>query len=301
MAVAIAHAACAAALPVLVLVWLFGRSTLHVVWRACRAAAPGAALALVFPALALLGLDGSVAGALPGSWSDGLYLGLAVTLWPSVGGQAVRLLRGCVAAGRDADRARLLGLRRPGRAGPDVAAAAPEPLPGVRAAVRARAHRRTRCKALYDEGYFDAYPGGESYLDEDLQRRYEAARRLTCVLRHRTGGRLLEIGAAAGTSSRRPREAGFEPVGVEPDAELAARGARAHRHRRPRPASSRTSTCPRTSFDVVCAWHVLEHICRAARGARADLRRVLKPSAARCSSRCRTSTACSRRRRRPLG
>jgi peptidoglycan biosynthesis protein MviN/MurJ (putative lipid II flippase) len=92
--VAVAHATCAAALPVFVLIWLFGRSTGHVAWRALRSAAPAGLFALVFPALALLGLDGSLAGAIAGIVGGGaLYLALAVTLWPSVGGQALRLLR----------------------------------------------------------------------------------------------------------------------------------------------------------------------------------------------------------------
>jgi peptidoglycan biosynthesis protein MviN/MurJ (putative lipid II flippase) len=95
-AVAIAHAACVGALPLLVLVWLFGRRTLHALWRMLRAGAPALALALIYPALALgLGLDDSMIGALLGlTVGTALYVGLAVALWPAVGGQAVRLLRG---------------------------------------------------------------------------------------------------------------------------------------------------------------------------------------------------------------
>jgi peptidoglycan biosynthesis protein MviN/MurJ (putative lipid II flippase) len=93
-AVAVGHAACAAMLPVLVLVALFGRDSGRAVRRIVRAAAPAGALALVYPALAALGLDGSIVGALLGlAAGTALYLGLAVKLWPSVGGHAVRLLR----------------------------------------------------------------------------------------------------------------------------------------------------------------------------------------------------------------
>jgi hypothetical protein len=52
-------------------------------------------LALVYPALALAGLDGGVVASLAGIVvGSALYLALAVMLWPSVGGEALRLARG---------------------------------------------------------------------------------------------------------------------------------------------------------------------------------------------------------------
>jgi 2-polyprenyl-3-methyl-5-hydroxy-6-metoxy-1,4-benzoquinol methylase len=132
-------------------------------------------------------------------------------------------------------------------------------------------------KALYDEGYFDAYPGGESYLDDVLQRRFEAARRMTWVLRHRTGGRLLEIGAAAGHFVEAAAQAGFDPVGIEPAAELAAEAR--ERGLDVRAGFLEDLDLPESSFDVVCAWHVLEHIADPLTALQ-GLRRVLKPSGA---------------------
>ena len=113
-------------------------------------------------------------------------------------------------------------------------------------------------RALYASGYLENYPLAENYLD-DAQRAYEARRRIALVRRHAAGGRLLEIGAATGHFLAAARAAGFEPVGIEPDAAQA------------RQASERTGVpvhagyletvpLPPVSFDVVCAWHVVEHL-----------------------------------------
>jgi hypothetical protein len=60
-----------------------------------RVSLPAGALALVFPALGLAGLAGNgIALSIVGLVLGGaLYLVLGVTLWPAVGGRALRLLR----------------------------------------------------------------------------------------------------------------------------------------------------------------------------------------------------------------
>ena len=91
--VAAAHALTGTLLVLLVLVLVFGRDAaragLPALWRCL----PAGAFALVFPALAQAGFAGGVALATLGLMlGAALYLALAVTLWPSVGGRAVRLL-----------------------------------------------------------------------------------------------------------------------------------------------------------------------------------------------------------------
>jgi 2-polyprenyl-3-methyl-5-hydroxy-6-metoxy-1,4-benzoquinol methylase len=112
---------------------------------------------------------------------------------------------------------------------------------------------------LYDAGYFDEYPGGEGYEEDPAQRRYEADRRIELVRRYRTHGRLLEIGAAAGHFVEAARDAGFDPTGVEPAEDLARRAT----ERLGLPVLAgfiETVDLPDDSFDVACAWHVVEHV-----------------------------------------
>lgn len=130
-------------------------------------------------------------------------------------------------------------------------------------------------RALYDAGYFEEYPGGEDYEDDRRQRRHEADIRIDLVRRFSTGGRLLEIGAAAGDFVAAALEAGFAPMGVEPAADLARR------------ATERTGVevltgfvedveLARETFDVVCAWHVVEHLSEP-RAALSRLLNTLRP------------------------
>ena len=112
---------------------------------------------------------------------------------------------------------------------------------------------------LYDARYFDEYPGGERYEEDPAQRRYEAARRIELVRRYRRSGRLLEIGAAAGHFVEAARDSGFEPIGVEPAADLA----RAATERLGVPVLAgfiEEVDLPDGEFDVACAWHVVEHL-----------------------------------------
>jgi SAM-dependent methyltransferase len=112
---------------------------------------------------------------------------------------------------------------------------------------------------LYTEGYFHDYPNAGDYLAEDDQRRYEARRRLAFMRRQGADGRLLELGAANGQFLEEARALGFEPTGVEPDAALARQvtertGIQVHG------GFVETVDLADDGFDVVCAWHVLEHI-----------------------------------------
>lgn len=130
---------------------------------------------------------------------------------------------------------------------------------------------------LYDEGYFAEYPGGEDYEADPKQRRYESDRRIAFVRRYAASGKLLEVGAAAGHFVEAARDAGYEPMGIEPAADLARR------------ATERTGIpvvagfledveLPRAEFDVACAWHVIEHISEP-QAALVRLRDALKPGA----------------------
>ena len=75
--------------------------------------------------------------------------------------------------------------------------------------------------ALYTTDYFDAYPGGQAYDADEVQRRHEATVRMRWLRSYATGGRLLEIGSASGWFLAQARDAGFEVEGIEPAADVA--------------------------------------------------------------------------------
>ena len=92
---AAAHATSGTLFVVAILLLIFGRRTLGTAAHALWVSLPAGLLALVFPALGLIGLAGNgVALSLVGLVLGGaLYAVLGVTLWPSVGGRALALLR----------------------------------------------------------------------------------------------------------------------------------------------------------------------------------------------------------------
>ena len=128
---------------------------------------------------------------------------------------------------------------------------------------------------LYDESYFEDYGDHASYWEEEVYRRRESARRVRWLRRNGARGRLLEIGAAAGYFLEAAREAGFDVVGVEP-AEAMARRGRERAGVDIRVGFVEDAELPAASFDVVAAWHVLEHIAEPL-GALGHLRDALRP------------------------
>jgi SAM-dependent methyltransferase len=112
---------------------------------------------------------------------------------------------------------------------------------------------------LYDARYFQLYPGGGSYDEDERPRRYEAAARLRFVRRFVHTGRLLEIGSAMGHFLAVARDAGFEVMGVEPSDDAARRA----RERYGVPVVTGFAedvVLDPASVDSICAWHVIEHI-----------------------------------------
>jgi SAM-dependent methyltransferase len=131
-------------------------------------------------------------------------------------------------------------------------------------------------KALYDAGYFEAYPGGEAYTEDAAQRRFEAQRRIAWLRGAGAAGRLLEIGAAAGHFVEAAGAAGFDAMGIEPAAALAAEARARGVH--VEAGFLEDLNLPDGSVHVACAWHVVEHIADPL-GALERVRAVLRPGA----------------------
>ena len=130
-------------------------------------------------------------------------------------------------------------------------------------------------QGLYGDDYFEDYPGGESYTEDEAQRRYEARIRVALLERFLSGGRILEIGAAAGHFLDEARRAGFEGIGIEPAPSVAER-ARERLGVDVRAGFVEEADFPAGSFDAVCGWHVLEHLAEP-RAALERIRTWLRP------------------------
>jgi 2-polyprenyl-3-methyl-5-hydroxy-6-metoxy-1,4-benzoquinol methylase len=115
-------------------------------------------------------------------------------------------------------------------------------------------------RELYGASYYQIYGGLDAGYDADPERRrYESHRRLRLVQRFVRGGRLVEIGSAVGYFLDAAKRAGFEVTGIEPAEEL-ARTARERFGVDARAGFIEDAELEPGSFDVACAWHVLEHI-----------------------------------------
>lgn len=113
--------------------------------------------------------------------------------------------------------------------------------------------------SLYDDAYFPNWAGGGGYSEDDPQRTHEARRRLTFVRRFAPGGRLLEVGSAGGHFLAEARDAGFDVRGLEPVASMAAEAQRRFGVVAT-PSALADFACESCNADVVCAFHVLEHL-----------------------------------------
>jgi SAM-dependent methyltransferase len=134
--------------------------------------------------------------------------------------------------------------------------------------------RCTRCATISapeyaspDEVYVDGYLRGESGFGLDLRHpRFQAylagvARRRVALVERVSGrpGYLLDVGCGTGEVLAAARHAGWRVQGVEPVAD-AARHAREQRGLDVSAATLPGSGLPERSFDVVSAFHVLEHM-----------------------------------------
>jgi SAM-dependent methyltransferase len=107
----------------------------------------------------------------------------------------------------------------------------------------------------------EAYGEAESddYVDEELGQRATARRTLEQIERHRTPGRLLDLGCWVGYLLDEARQRGWATVGVEPSA-FASAFARERLGLDVRPGDLFTAGLEPGSFDAVVLGDVIEHL-----------------------------------------
>jgi SAM-dependent methyltransferase len=117
-------------------------------------------------------------------------------------------------------------------------------------------------------------PGGGSWLMGQAVQ-YGLAKRARFVTTHKQGGRLLDVGCAAGVFLRAMRAPGaWEVYGVEINAEM-AQLARDRYQLDVRSGTLEQAAFPDGFFDVVTMWDVLEHLHDPANSLR-EVHRILK-------------------------
>ncbi|MBU1692981.1 MAG: class I SAM-dependent methyltransferase [Verrucomicrobia bacterium] len=114
--------------------------------------------------------------------------------------------------------------------------------------------------------------------ERERGRRKDRAQRISLIERLApVCGRVLDVGCATGSLLEELRSKGWEPYGVEPDAASAA-FARERLGLDVRQGTLKDAQFPDEHFDLICFWHVLEHVPDP-RPTLAEAARVARPGA----------------------
>ncbi len=129
--------------------------------------------------------------------------------------------------------------------------------------------------AVY-ESYYSRYAPDQSA--RSMIETYDAAARtlLAEIGRTKRQGDLLDVGCGTGAFMTRARDAGFEVSGVELSIEGVEQATGEHGLERVVHGTLEDARFPAESFDIVVAWHLIEHVSGVG-GFVDEVRRVLRP------------------------
>lgn len=153
-------------------------------------------------------------------------------------------------------------------------------LPGTQQLVRCR-----NCEMIYEsprypeatilQGYMTSQEAGHDSQYPMRVRSFYRALVKNAARLPPPGAKLLDIGTAGGAFLDAAREYGYDAFGLEPSADLVARG-KARGLQIEQGTIDRHAFAP-ASFDMVCLWDVIEHLCEP-RAALVQIKALLKPN-----------------------
>jgi cyclopropane fatty-acyl-phospholipid synthase-like methyltransferase len=117
--------------------------------------------------------------------------------------------------------------------------------------------RRYYAESYYREHWPQALSRESGPVQAAVARQRPEAEQL---LRYRRGGRLLEIGSSTGSALAAMRDAGFEPHGIELSHDAVTHSREVYELTHIQECSFEEAVLEPGTFDVVYAWHVIEHV-----------------------------------------
>lgn len=136
---------------------------------------------------------------------------------------------------------------------------------------------QTSLAAYYDAAYYGA-EGKRFPAPMEWAIRWFRERRVQTILsQHPQTGRILDIGCGRGLMLAEFHQRGWEAVGTEFSADLAAAVQKQHGFRVHHSQYLSDCTFPDDYFDVITLWHVLEHLPYPIQTLQ-EIRRILKPN-----------------------
>jgi 2-polyprenyl-3-methyl-5-hydroxy-6-metoxy-1,4-benzoquinol methylase len=133
-------------------------------------------------------------------------------------------------------------------------------------------------RAFYEEAYYESAASVElDQSPEDAAKEVDLQRpEIERVKKYASGGRLLEVGSGRGHLLAAARDAGFEPWGVEPSVAGVANSKALFDLEHVSCGLLSDTAYEDASFDVVFAWHVIEHVLDLDEFV-GEIHRILKP------------------------
>ena len=188
-----------------------------------------------------------------------------------------RIKHNCSVCG--SDKAQTFMLPRDGESDPAKLYGAASGIPGTQQLVKC-----SDCGMIFESPRYDAQTIIKGYMaSQEAEHDSQYSMRVTSFYRAlkkharylpACGSKVLDIGTAGGAFLDAAKQYGYDAYGMEPSADLAARGKA--RGLKIEQGTIESHTFAPGSFDMVCLWDVIEHLPDP-KSALGEIRKLLKP------------------------